>query len=53
MDFPEAVCFEDMLCEPLDEKVGVNLQRRIVDVHVWVWGWAIPELPFRFDTLDY
>jgi hypothetical protein len=25
MAFPEAVCFEEMLCESLDEKFGANL----------------------------
>jgi hypothetical protein len=34
MAFPEAVCFEEMLCESLDEKVGSNLQRFTVDVHI-------------------
>jgi hypothetical protein len=34
MAFPEAVCFEEMLCEPLDEEIGANLQRFTVDVLV-------------------
>jgi hypothetical protein len=34
MAFPEAVCFEEMLCETLDEKIDANLQRFTVEVHI-------------------